>query len=508
VLATPPIPQSSFTDFTGNVVFGYSRIGAPTVDPDGVTHVLFEKRHVAYPPRVAWAELWMMNINPDLTYNTVMITSTTEDHNLFPGRIIPDGEGGVVATWTVSPSQPPALVNPYFGAHLPAGGGVGVYGLPLTPSVVPKVAGTPIDPALVLGKNGAAFVTYGVDPELGPEVASFNLQSGSLNWSYRGAPGTSVSLLAAMADGGLLAQDSMMGVIKFTPGGSDDLVAPPLGPDLGYAWTGEWYGTGVDAVTRFGLTSDIDHANVWATPTGNASHNNAAVPLCPCLSQTEAPGALLQPGLRPSDTAPLVGQTYVSLVGDRGLGGHNVGRLFDLAASTRASALTASGDTVFTHRVSSVQDFNTGLTTHGPITGSAFFFGHAMQGNNFTVSLLAAGEGQGADTNITEFNVNQISGAQMGPNASLFIYGCHAGLRPQNRPAGKSIAQALADQLNRAVYAWRVGLFFSNNLNVRRSSDASPTGPTIYMLPEGGANVAPCEFIPGQPEPIGKCGGR
>ena len=35
----------------------------------------------------------------------VLLSSTTQDEALLPGPIIPDGQGGILATWTISPSQ-------------------------------------------------------------------------------------------------------------------------------------------------------------------------------------------------------------------------------------------------------------------------------------------------------------------------------------------------------------------------------------------------------------------
>ena len=263
----------------------------------------------------------------------------------------------------------------------------------------------------------------------------------------------------------------------------------------------------MQGVSALGLTVDIDAGNGWATSSGNASQNSASIPLCPCLSQTSPPEALMRSSFARSLYSPAAAGTFVDLVGDPGLGiEHNAGRLFDLAGSTHASALTAAGNTVFTHRVSSVQDFNAGLTTHGLITGGVTYFGHAGQGTGWTVSMLFAGQALAADSNVSEFNANQLSNSQLAPTATMTIYGCHAGLRPVNKPTAKSVAQVLADQLGRTVYAWRVGLFFAENQNERIPSKKAPQGPSIFMTPIGGLGVKPCEFKPGQPEPQ-HCGG-
>ena len=177
VIGAPAIPQSSFKDITGTVFWGYSRIGPPMVDSDGIVHLTYEVRHVDYPPRVISTELWLMNITKDGTSTTTLVTSTAEDVNLFPGRIIPDGRGGLVATWTVSPSQPPALEYPFRAAHVTTAG-VAVYTLPIVAAELLRApSGVPINPLLVLGETDVAFASYD------STLVSFNYSSGAVNWS-------------------------------------------------------------------------------------------------------------------------------------------------------------------------------------------------------------------------------------------------------------------------------------------------------------------------------------
>ena len=48
-----------------------------------------------------------MQINPDNSSSSTIVSSTTQNQAQLPGLIIPDGNGGVLATWTISPSSGP-----------------------------------------------------------------------------------------------------------------------------------------------------------------------------------------------------------------------------------------------------------------------------------------------------------------------------------------------------------------------------------------------------------------
>jgi hypothetical protein len=146
---------------------------------------------------------------------------------------------------------------------------------------------------------------------------------------------------------------------------------------------------------------------------------------------------------------------YVLLVGDPGQTGrivallaqacHNVGQLFTLAAATEGNVLTSSGsNTVITERVSSVENFEAGLTTNGIIPGEVFYFGHAAQDNTLTLSLLAPGQGTGTDTNISALNYRQLTNTNLGATATLTLSACNAGVRPL-KGGRNSIAQLIAN---------------------------------------------------------------
>jgi hypothetical protein len=118
------------------------------------------------------------------------------------GAIIPDGQGGVLATWTISPVNPPVPQYPYQAADIVAGVVGMPYNLPFSPITV--TFGNP--PTLVLGESGTAFATNGTDTVNGPVVASFGVSSGSVNWSYQAGPQFALSIIEATSGNRLVAK--------------------------------------------------------------------------------------------------------------------------------------------------------------------------------------------------------------------------------------------------------------------------------------------------------------
>ena len=190
---------------------------------------------------------------------------------------------------------------------------------------------------------------------------------------------------------------------------------------------------------------------------------------------------------------------------------HDMGQRFILAAANDATTLTGSGSNavVIPVRVSSVQDVQSALNNNGAITGSVTYYGHGaqqQQSDGSYLSLLAVGQGKGRDTNVSALNVADLSNTQLSNNTSIVLKTCHAGLPPISG-GGHSIAQLLANQLNRGVYAWKVGFFFSHSPNATAPHGMPSETQPMYFFPEGGSSIAPCTFLPNQPEPQ-HCGGE
>jgi hypothetical protein len=164
------------------------------------------------------------------TSGAIVLSTTTQDQALLPGPIIPDGQGGVLATWTVSPSHS-VLPYPYQAADV-TNGAVGTpYNLPFSPQSVAAFQ----SPTLVLGQNGAVLergsttVTIGGAQTSVDQIASFNLTSGATNWTYQAGTESTLSIAGALSDGSVAISDSLNGVIRLSSSGGASSVTGPLG---------------------------------------------------------------------------------------------------------------------------------------------------------------------------------------------------------------------------------------------------------------------------------------
>jgi hypothetical protein len=147
-------------------------------------------------------------------------------------------------------------------------------------------------------------------------------------------------------------------------------------------------------------------------------------PVTQGMSAANCPICFLPPptqGVNPEPSCTTfqgTGPTYLILVGDPGLEGHNVIQGFNLAAQTEANFWQSQGNNVVACRVSSVQNVVTALTTSGLIGGGVVYFGHSgpfgrtdpvTHQVTFQFSALGVGEQQGADTNVDFDNVSLLS---------------------------------------------------------------------------------------------------
>ncbi len=256
-----------------------------------------------------------------------------------------------------------------------------------------------------------------------------------------------------------------------------------------------WLGT----VTREGFDGSVasvvsrpvfeDGSTYWPVLGGNPSANGTAIVQCPCLLQSAGGGGDSASVVSVGGLTPLIaGQTDLILAGDPGLNlgpGHNwnVGQLFNYAAQTRASSFIQSGDTVISKRISTVSDFNSALTTNGLISGQVVFFGHGGIDRNGNLALFV-GQNPGDIYNLSVLNVGQLSNVNLGPSVTITLNACHSGLRLGGMPA---IAQLVANQLRRTVFAYPVDMYFSSDPTPRRFSPrmTTPNAPPVYMVPNG-----------------------
>lgn len=275
---TPQIPPSTATDVFGNVSSCdcLTRVGQPIVDSDGSIYLEYEVREIPYPPTNVSSTLWLLKIAQDGSTSATQLSNSNKA-NLFPGAILPDGQGGVLATWGVGNLNPPAAPAPYQAAYVSAGTVI-TYALPMAPTqLVIGPDGRPTDYPLVLGENGTAFASYGAN------VVSFSLNSGAVNWNYPAAPQTGLSIIASADGNGLIARDTDQNnvdtVLRFGATGTPTadtwtatrVLYTGLGSWLGLpSLTGSWN-------AYYAAPLPWSKA-VWPAPGGNSGGQNAAKP--------------------------------------------------------------------------------------------------------------------------------------------------------------------------------------------------------------------------------------
>jgi hypothetical protein len=273
-LSNPPIPASTTTDINGNVTSCdcATPVGPPIVGPDGSIYVEYEVRQIPYPPTTLSSALRLLKIALDGTTTTTPISSSTSA-NLFPGTLMPDGSGGVVATWTiVPPTFPPAPV-PYQAADISSSGIVTTYPLSLAPTqVVNGSNGLPVNPELVLGEGSTGFYSFG-----GSAVA-FNVGSGTVIYNYAPAQ-TGVSILSATAGNGLVVATNQAGAQNVVNLDNTGAVTTTSTAGAGghFSWRETWnalFSGGIGGIYK----TPLPLANsFWAMPGGNGSGNGMAV---------------------------------------------------------------------------------------------------------------------------------------------------------------------------------------------------------------------------------------
>jgi hypothetical protein len=293
----PNIPPSSYQGNLGGYIGGYSPIGAPIVDPSGNTYVEYEVRTITYPAEVTQAAVYLLEVASGGPITTTELSSTTQDENLFPGIIIPDGNGGVLATWSIAAGADvnPQPTNPYQAAYVVAGTITATYGLPFTPSnLITGPDGLPIHPTITFGQNDDVIGTDGqstgdsTNPSLGPKVASFSSTTGTVNWSYQVpvSPPITLSIVGATDDGGVIITDGS-NIDHLDSQANLTVLAPQVG-GLGNSWTGDWYGFSAGNPSQLVLPRIQWATSYAAMLSGNPSRNSMFVGVTQSVEDTPA----------------------------------------------------------------------------------------------------------------------------------------------------------------------------------------------------------------------------
>ncbi len=274
-ISYPQVPESTYTDQFGNTLSGYSPIGTPIVDSDGTAYVEYEVRQIDYATVVS-ATVSLLKIAPDGTVTTIPLSSTTNNSNLFPGTVVPDGQGGVVATWVISPASAyaPPPPHPYQAAHVTSGG-MNVYDMPVPVAPQRVIIGTdglPLALPIVIDENAAGYVSYG------PDTVSFDLNSGALAWDHQTNPQSTLSVMAALSGGGATVIDSQNGVVQLDSGGNPSQATGALPSVPQYSWDGNQLVLQTPQGTSALQAPPVVIApSTWALFHGNQSGNGVAI---------------------------------------------------------------------------------------------------------------------------------------------------------------------------------------------------------------------------------------
>ncbi|MGO9010158.1 MAG: hypothetical protein ACLQPN_08645 [Bryobacteraceae bacterium] len=478
----PPLWGDGATQIYGIIIAG-----------DGYAYVPYGIREMEIPET---NHLRLLRVDSSGAYDNMNVydwTGVTSD--LFPLvdlSMITNADQGILFTWADQ-----ELDNDFWSPKmaLTMGAGATLVSAPQPPGVESVFP--------ILQAQDGSFVGTYLDADTGTNYMVAFDATGSTRWIV---PNETPQI--ATADGGVIGQSG----ITYDQNGNATGMMARLPTQ---SWTGNEYASS-------GVVSSIsvppvfsDGADFWPQVGGNPSGNGTAFPQCPCLLQSAGTGSTGPPaepaitmaaGRRTPqpEASGSPAKTYVILEGDPGLNlpghvPHNVGNLFHLAAGTQEDALNALGNSAGSpRRVSSVQDIEAQLIGNGPITGGVIYFGHGAQQpytDGTWSSVLAPGEQAGPNTNVSPQNVNLLKNTEMDTAATVTLHACFAGFG-----SGRySIAQLIANRLQRRVYAPTAGTFFSVDPNSHLNGATAPKLPDnvqkpIYQLQDNG--VPPSTFWP------------
>ncbi len=450
--------------------------------------------------------LRLLRVDSSGAYDNINVYDWTSDiSDLFPLEevgMITNADQGVLLSWSV---PTPGMWTPGMAVTT---------GVDATLVSAPQVTfGAAVVP--ILQAQDGSFVGTFPDPNVDrSDMIAFDA-SGNVRWIV---PNETPQI--ATADGGVIGHS---GITYDQNGNATGMMAGlPV-----QSWRGEYVAQGSVESVVASVIPEGD-ASFWSVVGGNPTGNGTAFVLCPCLLQSlpdpapdPAPSSEIRKPLTAKDVpppppppGPLGPPVYVLLVGDPGLNTvdcptdirhcHNMDRIFMVTAQTMANQLNGQGNVAYPpQRVSSVQDFEAGLTDNGYIDGGVIYIGHGgvigVEGQEYRA--LLPGEQSGFDTNISALNVNTLKNEELAPRqktetrtATITLWACDAG------EGGRySIAQLIANRLKRHVFAPLLGVYFSNDPNVKAPNGQKLPKPNenlpIYPIQAFGYQLT--EFCPG-----------
>jgi Glucodextranase, domain B/IPT/TIG domain/PQQ-like domain len=227
-----PISQGSST-------FNIATASSPIVGPDGSVYfeitnendVITEACGGNTSTESNTRTISLVQISPSRSPNVTRLQQVTTTgewlSSVSPRPVIPDGQGGVLASWTLD-----NLVTGQGVAHATdvSSNGTNDYQIPIVPA------------EMVLGDNGNAFAT-----DQGTVVA-FNVADGTTVWTYASqSTNGPLDLVAATSGGGLSINDGNAGVVTFDASGNP--TASGITSSFPSPWSlGNWFGAVGDPV--------------------------------------------------------------------------------------------------------------------------------------------------------------------------------------------------------------------------------------------------------------------
>lgn len=275
---------SMATDSAGNTYVEYNHEDQSTLILDSCTGFNYETEGKTSSVRLLTIGVGGSSSDQELATSSISATCQNGAPPLYPAMfadsVVPDGEGGVLATWVKGPAfgwTPPCdgnLTRYPDGAvsvqvtHISASGSA-TYELPLMEDITASF-GPPYRTHIVIGDNGTAFATNGV------EIVSFNVDSGAINWTYQSS--AALSLLVSSSGGGVTAKAVTAGdvetVLRFDASGNVTMDN----------WTGSgiinyggslWFGYSNNDLGAYSAAPVELSAASWYAPDGNGG--NAAI---------------------------------------------------------------------------------------------------------------------------------------------------------------------------------------------------------------------------------------
>jgi hypothetical protein len=432
-------------------------------------------------PGAPYRHLKVLRVATDGTYDDIEIKASWIPVEIYiKFNTITNADQGIVVSWsTCESSGPNVSCNDTNGLAVVTGTTVSLVNAPEVPGQSENVV--PVLQAQDGSFVGTAWVALSSWPWSQPAIVAFD-PSGNVRWSV---PGYEPRI--ATADGGVIAQSTDPDTGEITSTVMFDKDGNAAGQMAGLpvqSWVGNMYqGTGSGVQAEVAPSIPEADASFWAVAGGNESGTRTAYIQCPCLLQSTETGtsgelAAALHARHSSSVAPdPSGHTYVFVVSAPGIE-HNAGRAFVLAAQTASAALTPLGATANSTPpvTSTVSDFKNALLTsgfitgrvtpttelgmNGPIVGGFTYFGHGgwLEGPGIFESALHLSPLRGYDYNLWSRNLGQLSNQMLDDKAEIVLNACNAG---KNKNGATPIAQLLANQLLRTVWAYPVGMYYS-----------------------------------------------